>query len=533
MTVKKKSLIQSVKFKLSVPLFILVATVLAIIGFSRFAIESLSHQAEDVATVEMPAIGTLSKVSSAVNAAYLDERSSLSMKVKSDEFPLLVNQHKATIDTAISGLTQLIDLIHKEAHRGDIRNALESLQLWAATSNEVIDLRSKDNRMNRLLAVNLSNGKSRQQFDQVNNTLTSIRDKWIDDTKNNVGAVVHSAGDTLSVLSALAAISAIFGVAVAIYLPMRIIKRLSSIRARILDIAEGDGDLTRRIDNPQRDEIDSIATAFNKFCDNLHDTISQTKQSAAALAATVQQISEGNRALLEQSERQTATVLEASSGLTQMSSSMALSAGNAERVGQRAANTSSAATQGTDIVERTVAAMIDVSESSNEIVDITSLVDSIAFQTNLLALNAAVEAARAGEQGRGFAVVASEVRELAKRSATAASDIKALSEKTNERVKLGTSLVNNSGDTLKSIIGSIQEVSETVNEISTAASEQNIGLQTITHSITEMTDLMRSTSDFVSEVANASQELESQAHVLMDSVSRFKLNDGVTYQRAS
>lgn len=528
MSKNNKSLIHSVKFKLGMPLFVLVVAILGIVAFSRFAMVGLSQQVDKVAKVEMPAIATLFTISSAVNATYLSERSSLNIKVKSEGYTNLVSAHLNSLETAASGLQSLLLLPIQESNMNKVNDALMALEAWRTTTLEVFSLRAKDNRMNRLLATDLSGGTSLQQFNNLSSQLADINGGWILGTQERVDKVVKTSNSTIDILTAIAAISALFGVSIAILLPKALIRRLADIRVRILDIAEGDGDLTRRIENSQRDELDSIATAFNKFCDNLHETISQTKRSAEAVAASVSQISEGNRTLAEQSDRQTLTVLEASSGLTEMSQSMALSAENAQRVGLKAATTSSAATNGAEIIEKTIAAMADVSESSGEIGDITGIVDSIAFQTNLLALNAAVEAARAGEQGKGFAVVATEVRGLAQRSATAASDIKKLSENTTDRVNLGATLVNESGNTLRDIIEAIRDVSETVNEISHSASEQNEGLQIITNSITEMTTLMQSTSSFVGEVADTSKELEMQANVLMSTISRFKLNDDQT-----
>ncbi len=515
------------------PLFILVFIIIAIVAISRSSLIALASQAEDIATTDMPAIALLSKASLEVNAAYLNERKSLSMKVKSPDFQALVDEHQTQLATAGAHLQTLAALPISAKHSEQVRESVNMLGAWENSTNEVFRLRSKDNRMNRLLATDLSNGSSREEFDHLISTLAALNDEWLGDTQTTVDGVVNESNNSIVLQEIVGVISALFGVGVAIYLPISLIRRLDTIRSRVLQIAQGDGDLTRRIDVKSNDEIGNISHAFNLFCDNLHETISLTKQSAVAVAASVRQISEGNRSLADQAERQTETVLEASSGLTQMSNSMAESASNARNVGAQATSTSHAASEGTAVIEKTFAAMENVSESSGQIVDITGIVDSIAFQTNLLALNAAVEAARAGEQGKGFAVVASEVRQLAQRSATAASDIKALSETTNERVKLGTSLVSDSGETLKNIIESIQSVSETVNEISTATGEQDQGLQTISQSIAEMTGLMQSTSAFVGEVAQASEELESQAQTLLDSVSRFKLNDAHQQPRAA
>ncbi len=525
MTANKKSIFKSIKFRIALPMFLLVLAVIAIFAIGRHGIVSLSQQTNAVAAVDMPVIAKLSSSMLAVNSVYLSERSSLSIKVGSEKYNSMLNDHQRELTAAAEGLNSSLSLDISDKHRMQLKASLGLLESWKEVSLEVIALRNKDSRMSRLLATELSNNTSREQFDTLIHRLTELNDEWLRDTQNSVDAVVKTADTEVAFLTVVAVLSALFGLSIALYLPVSLTRRLEEIRSRILEIAQGDGDLTRRVKIVHQDEIGSIARAFNLFCDNLHDTISQTKQSAIAVATSVRQISEGNRSLAEQAERQTATVLEASSGLTEMSNSMAESASNAKNVGEQATSTSLAAAEGTAVIEKTFAAMVNVSESSGQIVDITGIVDSIAFQTNLLALNAAVEAARAGEQGKGFAVVASEVRELAQRSAKAASDIKSLSETTNERVKLGTSLVSDSGDTLRKIIDSIQAVSETVNEISTAASEQNQGLQTINQSITEMTGLMQSTSDFVSEVAEASLGLESQAQSLIESVSRFKLND--------
>ncbi|VDZ76159.1 methyl-accepting chemotaxis citrate transducer [Salmonella bongori] len=106
-------------------------------------------------------------------------------------------------------------------------------------------------------------------------------------------------------------------------------------------------------------------------------------------------------------------------------------------------------------MDNVVSTMNDIAESSEKIVDITSVIDGIAFQTNILALNAAVEAARAGEQGRGFAVVAGEVRTLASRSAQAAKEIKVLIENSVSRIDTGSTQVREAGETMKEIVTAV------------------------------------------------------------------------------
>lgn len=525
MSVKKLTLLRSVKFKLCVPLFVLVAAVVGIDLFSRSSMLDLSAKTTAIAGIEMPAIATLFEVSSAVNAAYLAERANLSMKVDSEKYQSVVDAHGDGLEVAAAGLKALSELPVAQDNLDKIAVAITVFEAWRVTSAEVFELRGKDNRMNRLLATDLSNGRSRQEFDALIEHISDISESWILVTQGVVDTMIDATDTDIDILTAIAVVSALFGLTIATVMPRATIKRLDDINARILDIAEGDGDLRRRIATNHGDEIDNIAESFNTFCDNLHDTIWLTKHSALAVSDSIQSIAEDNRSLSAQTDRQAIAIRDASEGLTQVAQSMSVSAENAQRAGNKAASTSNEAADGSSIIENTILAMQDISESSGEIGSITGIVDTIAFQTNLLALNAAVEAARAGEQGKGFAVVASEVRQLAQRSSTAASDIRSLSDKTSERVGLGTELVNNSGDTLRKIVDSIHDVSETVNDISRAAAEQNQGLQTISHTFEDMTQLMQSTSRFVSGVADTSKDLEVQAQTLMDTIARFKLND--------
>jgi methyl-accepting chemotaxis protein len=167
--------------------------------------------------------------------------------------------------------------------------------------------------------------------------------------------------------------------------------------------------------------------------------------------------------------------------------------------------------------------MGSINESAKKIVDIISVIDSIAFQTNILALNAAVEAARAGEQGRGFAVVAAEVRNLAQRSASAAKEIKDLIGDSVQRIEVGGKLVSEAGVTMTEIVDSVKEVTGIIGDITVAGREQASGIEQINQAIREMDDTTQQNAALVEQAAAAAESLQDQAANLSSMVSRFKL----------
>jgi methyl-accepting chemotaxis protein len=151
-------------------------------------------------------------------------------------------------------------------------------------------------------------------------------------------------------------------------------------------------------------------------------------------------------------------------------------------------------------------------------------IDEIAFQTNLLALNAAVEAARAGKYGKGFAVVAEEVRSLAGRSADAAKNTADLIETSIAEVENGVKNTDQIAGVLKSFVESNQKVHDFINDISMTSKEQAMGSDEINTSLGELNNVVQQTSSISSETAASSEQLSSQAQILMELMNRFKLD---------
>jgi methyl-accepting chemotaxis protein len=161
-----------------------------------------------------------------------------------------------------------------------------------------------------------------------------------------------------------------------------------------------------------------------------------------------------------------------------------------------------------------------------QIADIIGVMDGLAFQTNILALNAAVEAAHAGEQGRGFAVVAAEVRNLAQRSAVAAREIKALISDSVERVEAGSKQADEAGTLMRDILASVDQVTQYVNDISSASQEQSTGIEQVNLAMVQMDGVTQENAALVEHAAISAGSLQDQAYKLAGLVDAFKLVPG-------
>jgi methyl-accepting chemotaxis protein len=295
--------------------------------------------------------------------------------------------------------------------------------------------------------------------------------------------------------------------------------------AMLGEIADGRGDLTRRMPVESRDEVGALAEAFNRFVASLNHTIGDVRESAYAIAGASTEIASGNMNLSGRTEAQASSLEETAAAMEELTSTVRQNADNARQANQLVQGATREAEKGGQVVDEVVATMGSISDSSRKIVEIIGVIDGIAFQTNILALNAAVEAARAGEQGRGFAVVATEVRSLAQRSAAAAKEIKDLIGDSVQKVENGTRLVDAAGATMGEIVGAVRRVADLMAEIDAASTEQSQGIGQVNQSIAEMDDATQQNAALVEEAAAAAAALREQADRLAQVVSAFRLDE--------
>lgn len=283
------------------------------------------------------------------------------------------------------------------------------------------------------------------------------------------------------------------------------------------------GDLSGRIESQQQDEVGRLLRGLRQMNINLTAIIGDVRNNVQTINSTTREIASGNIDLSHRTESQAANLEQTASSMEEISATVKNNANNALQANQLAHSASDVAKKGGEVVSKTGTTMTEISESSKKVVDIISLIDSIAFQTNILALNAAVEAARAGEQGRGFAVVASEVRSLAQRSAGAAKEIKQMIEASVEKIDTGNKLVQNAHLTMTEIVDSVTRVTDLMNEISIANQEQSEGINLVHQAITQIDHSTQQNAALVEQSAAAAESLNDQTGKLLQAISVFKL----------
>jgi methyl-accepting chemotaxis protein len=332
-----------------------------------------------------------------------------------------------------------------------------------------------------------------------------------------------------------------------------IFARLSEMVERIRDIAEGEGDLTKRLEVNTDDEVSHLGRWFNTFMDRLHDILSQVASNTHSLASAGVEIADSSRQQAEGAERQKDQANQVATAMQEMSSTVQQVSENSHRAAAASQQAAELARKGGQVVDETLSRMRAIAESvgqtakkidelgrqSDQIGRIIGVIDDIADQTNLLALNAAIEAARAGEQGRGFAVVADEVRKLAERTSTATKEItgmiRSIQTETKsavtamqagtKEVERGVELTTQAGSSLYDIIKMSEQVGDMINQIATAATEQSAATEQINRSVEEIAHISESSAAGAKQTTTTLKDLSTLAVNLRELVNQFKLGD--------
>ncbi len=291
--------------------------------------------------------------------------------------------------------------------------------------------------------------------------------------------------------------------------------------ATLRDIAEGEGDLTRRLDANRGDELGELSKWFNAFADRIHDMVctissnsqvlassshqlsstsvqlsrgvADSKQQSASVSAAAEQMSVNMKEVAESTDGMSQTIRSVAASVEEMNQTIREIARNAEK-------SATVAGQAASLVEISNDKISNLGEAADEIGKVIEVIQDIAEQTNLLALNATIEAARAGEAGKGFAVVATEVKELAKQTAAATDDIRTRIE----AMQASTSEAVESIREISKVITNVNEVSRT---IASAVEEQSITTRQISDNVSTTASAAESVARGVAETALASREI--------------------------
>ena len=538
-------------WKLSIPILLIALTMIMLSYDSIKLVDKLSVEGETITKEYIPSINFLLQADRDAYQAQVAERSMLFLKPGAPDYLEMKKQHNENLLQVLERVTKFAAITKLDDAKPLLDTFNSAYLSWKTQSLKIISELDAKSRIGRTNARELSFGVGLENFSEMRTTLDKLSELALAESN----ALSQTMNEEMAVATTQQLIGLLIGLAIclgiAVFFPRLITNDLNEINQKLTDIAEGEGDLTARIDIRRKDELGNLSYSVNRFIAQLQKMVQEIAINTSSVATAAEELSSIAVDVNESVAQESSAVDMVVTAVTEMGAAVEQVAANTNETAQQANDASDAATTGRNIVGSTMTEIEMLSGKIHEasgvieqlqteadsIASVLDVIRGIAEQTNLLALNAAIEAARAGEQGRGFAVVADEVRTLASKTQQSTQDIQVMietlqtgvgravasMEEGTQKAATTVEIGEKANSALADIETSIQGINDKAIQIASATEQQHQVTEDINKNMTMISDLSSHSTESAQQVTNASSELAELAANLQTIVSRFKV----------